>query len=187
MKSKLLLVGAGGFGRVALEHAMPTYDCAFVDDGKATGELVCNTPVVGKIADLKELFSEYKLLVVVIGNNKLREAIYKEASAIGYTFPNIICSTAYVSPFSEIGSGCVFLNNVVVQNGSHVGNGVLLNPGVEIHHDSFIDDYSLVYTNSVIRTNAKVGKRVRIGSNVTISNDTFINNDSDIANGTSIK
>ena len=33
MKEKLLLVGAGSFGRVVLEHCASRYDCAFLDDG----------------------------------------------------------------------------------------------------------------------------------------------------------
>ena len=37
MKTKLLIVGAGGFGRVTLEHASRQFDCAFVDDGQAVG------------------------------------------------------------------------------------------------------------------------------------------------------
>lgn len=32
MKEKLLLVGAGGFGRIAMEHAVREYDCFFIDD-----------------------------------------------------------------------------------------------------------------------------------------------------------
>lgn len=186
MKKKLLLVGAGGFGRVVLEHVIQNYDCAFVDDGKAKGQLICNVPVVGTISDLANLFGEYQKLVVVIGNNKLREKVYTQAKEIGYTFPNVICQSSYVSPYAEIGNGCVLLNNVVVQNGSHVGNGVLLNPGVEIHHDSFVDDYALIYTNSVVRTYARVGKCVRIGSNVTISNEVNVADDSDIPNGKSL-
>lgn len=31
-KEKLLLGGAGGFGRMVAEQAMLQYDCAFVDD-----------------------------------------------------------------------------------------------------------------------------------------------------------
>ena len=31
-KERLLLVGAGGFGRMVAEQAMFRYDCAFVDD-----------------------------------------------------------------------------------------------------------------------------------------------------------
>lgn len=36
-KEKLLLVGAGGFGRMVAEQAMLQYDCAFVDDGQSVG------------------------------------------------------------------------------------------------------------------------------------------------------
>ena len=152
MKDKLLLVGAGGFGRVALEHAQKQYDCAFVDDGYAAGTIINGAEVVGKISDIARLFGKYKKLIVAIGNNTVREKVYKEAAAIGYSFPNVIVGSAYVSPFAFIGAGCILLNNVVVQNNAKVGNGVILNPGVEVHNDSVVEDYALIYTNSVIRT-----------------------------------
>lgn len=183
VKEKLLLVGAGGFGRVVSEQARLEYDCSFVDDGFEAGEKICGISVVGHISDLPELRKGYKKLIVTIGNNSLREKIYTNAIDLGYNFPNIISATAYISPFSKMGWGCVCLNNSIIQNGSMVGNGVLLNPGVEIHHDSFVDDYALIYTNSVVRTQAKIGRRVRIGSNVTISNNIVVPEDADIKNG----
>ena len=114
MKTKLLLIGAGGFGRVALEHAALQYDCAFVDDGPALGTLVDDVPVIGRISDLPQLLGEYQQLIVTIGNNKLREEIYRKAKALGYSFPNLICTSAYVSAHATLGCGCVLLNNVVV-------------------------------------------------------------------------
>ena len=183
---KLLIVGAGGFGRVVLEHACEIFGCSFVDDGIEIGSEVCGAKVVGTIPDLEALFLEYKLLVVSIGNNKLREHIYRKAKAIGYSFPNIEGRNVYISPYARVGSGCVFLNNVNIQNSSVVGNGVILNPGVEIHHDSFVDDYSLIYTNTVIRTYAKVGKRVKLGSNVTISNEMIVEDDAIIDDGKTV-
>ena len=54
-KEKLLLVGAGGFGRMVAEQAMIEYDCAFVDDGQPVGTDICGIPVVGSLADLPEL------------------------------------------------------------------------------------------------------------------------------------
>lgn len=182
MNEKLLIVGAGGFGRVVSDHAVKEYECSFVDDGYEVGTEICGVKVFGHIADLASLFAEYKLLAVAIGNNSLRERIYHEAEMIGFQFPNIIAENVYISPFSTVGQGCIFLNNVCVQNGSKVGNGVILNPGVEIHHDSMVEDFSLIYTNSVIRTNAKVGKRVKIGSNVSVGNDIVIESDSVIEN-----
>lgn len=185
-ESKLLLVGAGGFGRVVSEVAIQKYDCAFVDDGFETGAKICGVTVVGHISDLEELFAEYKQMIVTIGNNIVRKQIYNIAEKIGYSFPNLICKSAYVSSYATLGYGCVLLNNVSVQNGSDVGNGVLLNPGVEIHHDCHVGDFTLIYTNSVVRTYAKVGECVRIGSNVTICNNSIVPDEADVPDCTAV-
>ena len=150
-KEKLLLVGAGGFGRMVAEQASRQYDCAFVDDGQVVGAEICGIPVVGGIADLPELRKEYALLTVGIGNNKFRAQVYEKARALGYGFPNIIAPSAYISPYAKLGCGCVVLQNACVQNGASVGDGVLLNAGTEIHCDATVGSYVLIYTNSVIR------------------------------------
>lgn len=185
-KEKLLLVGAGGFGRMVTEQAMLQYDCAFVDDGQPVGAEICGVPVVGGIADLPELHKKYALLVVGIGNNSFRAQVYEKAAAWGYTSPNIIAPSAYVSPFAKIGVGCVILQNACVQNGAVVGNGVLLNAGAEVHCDAVVEDYALIYTNSVVRTGAKVGKYVRIGSNVTICNNATVPDGADVPDCTAV-
>jgi len=177
MKEKLLLVGAGGFGRVVLEHAQAEYDCAFADDGKEIGAKVNGCKVVGKIADIEKLFNEYHKLIVTIGNNKLRESVYRNAERIGYQFPNIILPSVYISPYAIIGNGCVFLNNVVIQNNAKVGNGVILNPGVEIHHDGTVGNNVLIYTNSVVRSLAEIKDRVCLGSTITINNKVVVSED----------
>ena len=156
-KEKLLLVGAGGFGRMVAEQAMLQYDCAFVDDGQLVGVEICGISVVGGLADLPELRKEYSLLVVGIGNNQFRAQVYEKANALGYGFPNIVAPSAYISPYAKLGCGCVVLQNACVQNGASVGNGVLLNAGTEVHCDAAVGDYALIYTNSVIRTGATVG------------------------------
>ena len=181
MKDKLLLVGAGGLGRVVLEHASQSYDCAFVDDGDITE--VNGTKVIGKIADIPVLFSEYKFLLVTIGNNAIREKIYGMATDIGYNFPNIVVSSAYISPHAHIGAGNIILNNAVVQNNARMGNGCILNPGVELHHDSSIGDNVLIYTNSVVRSLTHVGDRAWIGSTVTISTSASVPDDAVIKDG----
>lgn len=186
MKEKLLLVGAGGLGRVVLEHAMQLYECSFVDDGFEPGTKVCGIKVVGNTRDMERLFGIYKLLFVSIGDNVIREKLYDKARKIGFGFPNIVHESVYISPFASVGKGCLFLNNVVIQNGASIGDGVILNPGVEAHHDCSIDDYALIYTNSVVRTKAEIGKRTKIGSNCTVSNDVILLEDSVIKNGCTI-
>ena len=178
---KLLLIGAGGFGRAVLEHASFLYDCAFLDDGNA--KIIDGVQVIGKTADMASFFPEYKLLLVTIGNNALREKLYARAAAIGYTFPNLIHPSAYISPHATLGYGVIILNNAVVQNGAKVGSGTILNPGVEAHHDSTIGDYCLIYTNSAIRSLTHVGNRVWIGSTVTVSTSATVPDDTVIPDG----
>ena len=182
---KLLLVGAGGFGRVVLEHARALYDCVFLDDGDA--KVVDDVPVIGTTDDMEKLFGEYKLLLVTIGNNTLRERLYRRAAEIGYTFPNIIHPSAYVSPHAKIGNGCVILNNAVIQNNARCGDGCIFNPGVELHHDSTIGNYCLIYTNSVVRSLTSVGDRVWIGSNATVSTSAVVPDNGRVDDGETVK
>ena len=137
--------------------------------------------------DMASFFPEYKLLLVTIGNNKLRERLYQEAATIGYTFPNIIHPTAYISPHAHIGSGCVILNNAVVQNNAQCGDGCILNPGVELHHDSTIGSYCLIYTNSVVRSLTTVGDRVWIGASSTVTTSAVVEDDTIIEDGSVFK
>ena len=187
MRDKLLLVGAGGLGRVTLEHAALDFDCAFVDDGYPVGTEICSVPVVGAIQDLAHLRKEYAHLVVTIGDNRLREEIYLQAEALSFTFPNVVARSAYVSPFAQLGWGCILLNNAVVQNGAQIGNGVVLTTGVEAHHDCTISDFALVYTNSVVRTGAIVGERSKIGSTATVGNFVQVPEDAVIPDGAAIQ
>ena len=181
MKEKLLLIGSGGFGRVVLEHASQYFDCAFLDDGKI--KMVDDTPVIGTTADIEKLYGEYKYLLVTIGNNKLRQELYKRAAASGYTFPNIIVPSAYISPHATLGTGVIILNNAVIQNNSKIGDGTILNAGVEAHHDADIGNYCLIYTNSVVRSLAHVGDRVWIGSTCTVSTSATVPDDTVIEDG----
>ena len=181
------MVGAGGFGRMVAEQAMIEYDCAFVDDGQPVGTDICGIPVVGSLADLPELRKEYGSLVVGIGNNRFRAQVYEKAKALGFAFPNIVAPSAYISPFAEVGCGCVLMQNACVQNGASVGNGVLLNAGTEVHCGGTVGDYVLLYTNSTIRTGAKVGKYARIGGNVTVCNNATVPEGADIPDCTAVR
>lgn len=186
-KEKLLIVGAGSFGRMVAEQAMREYECAFVDDGQPVGTEICGIPVMGSIAELSVLRTDYDLLVVGVGNNRIRAQVYEQAEKLGYAFPNIIAPSAYVSPYAKLGNGCVILQNVCVQNGAVVGNGALLNAGTEVHSDATVEDYVLVYANSVIRTGAVVGAYARVGSNVTICSNAVVPDGADVPDCTAVR
>ena len=41
-------------------------------------------------------------------------------------------------------------NNVVIQNGATIGNGVILNPGVEIHHESMVGNQAIAQSGTFL-------------------------------------
>lgn len=174
MREKLLIVGAGAFGRLTLEQAIEKYDCAFIDDNRLIGEEINRIKVVGAIKDLTSLFGEYTKIVISIGNNSIREKIYNEAKIVGYNFPNIISSTAYISPRAYIGEGCVMLDYVVIQKNVRVGNATIIKPEVKICHDSIVGSFCSVYTKSEIRSYAQISNGIKLGSKVIVKNKSIV-------------
>ena len=187
MKEKLLIVGAGGLGRVVLEQAEKDYECAFLDDGPQPGTIINGSEVIGGISKLHSCYPEYRHLVVAIGDNALREKVYREAEKAGYDFPNIVWPSVYISPYAKVGRGCILLNNVVIQNAAVVGDGTILCTGVEAHHESTIGNCCVIYTNSVVRSLTHVGDRVWIGSTVSISTRASVPDDAVIEDGSVVR
>ena len=183
VNKRLLILGAGGLGRMTLETALSLgYECFFLDDN-VNIKKTCDTMVLGTLKELGLFVGEFQYCICAIGNNKIREEYTNCALSLGFIVPNIVSKTAYVSRYSKMGYGNILLNNVCVQNGSALGNGVVVTANSEIHHDCIIEDYSLIYSCSVVRTFAKIKKNVTIGSTVTISNSSIVPNNSVVADG----
>ena len=106
-KKKLLLVGAGGFGRMVAEQAMLQYDCAFVDDGQDVDTEICGIPVVGGIADLPELI-EHEVCFLAVLVQLRRGGI----QIILVDFFNIQCRAGLILPIPDV-------FQVVAQGGSY--------------------------------------------------------------------
>ena len=187
MIKKLLIIGAGGLGKMTLEIAQSLgYDCFFVDDNKSTNAKVCGANVVGKISDLEILKTAYTHFVVAIGDNKVRETIANLCIGLGMTYTSIISPLSYISKFSHLGNGCIIMPFATIQNGSDVGIGTVLCSHSEIHHDACVGNFCVVYPNSVIRTFARVGERVKCGSNVSIGNNACVENDYVVGDGSTL-
>ena len=72
---KLIIIGAGGLGRMTLETALSLgYICAFVDDDTTLND-VCNTEVLGTIDKLPRYVGMFKYAICAIADNELREKL----------------------------------------------------------------------------------------------------------------
>lgn len=168
-KKKLLIVGAGGFGR-ELELWL-----------KITPESFRDFEVIGYIDDnlhaLDGFPSSYKILgtidkydfksidhaVISIADPLIKENVYNRIKdrARLYTF---IAYTAIVGDRLNIGAGSVICPNTIVSTNVMVGKCVTVNCGTQLGHDSKIGDFSSFMANVMIGGEVTIADRVYFGS-----------------------
>jgi sugar O-acyltransferase (sialic acid O-acetyltransferase NeuD family) len=164
--SKLLILGAGGYGRVVAETAEleGRWDkIAFLDDRediiKALG-----FDVIGKIDDFTETINQYESAFAAIGDNQKRRQWIDRLLSAGYKVPAVIHPKASVSKYSLIGAGTAVLANSTVNTNSSIGKGCIININSCIDHDCKIGDGVHICSGAVVRSMVSIGKGSYIGA-----------------------
>ena len=144
--SGLLIVGAGGHGKVVAEAAEAVGQwqrIAFVDRAHTRPGRVMHWPLLGGGADPEALSLrrlDYPELIVAIGNNARRLAALRALAARGFTLPAVIHPSAAVSPSAKLGGGCAVLAQAAVNAETRLGVGVIVNTGASVDHECDLGD-----------------------------------------------
>ena len=149
----LLILGAGGFGRMIYENAQATrqFDkIAMLDDAAKEPR------VIGKLVDYKAMHKEYPCAVAAFGNNKMRLQWVKRLLEEGFVVPTIIHPSAVVSPSAVIGAGSFVMQRAVVNTNTVLGKACLVNCGAIVDHDSVVENGSHIGLGSVVKANCKI-------------------------------
>lgn len=183
--SNLLILGAGGHGKVVLDTAisMGKFDkIAFLDDCLASHSIL-EYPVIGKGDDYQHFISEYDEAIIAIGDNALRLAFIKKFKEAGYNIPNLIHKTAYVSPFATLGEGIVVMANAVINANATIGDGVIVNTGTVVEHDNRIEEGVHLSPNVSLGGTVQIGRGTWVGIGATVINNITIGQEAMIAAG----
>lgn len=175
MLKRIVLIGAGGFGREVasiievLNSIRPTYELlGFLDDGTGykEGTMINGYPWIGK----KDWILTHKDVVCncTIGNPAVKGKIQRELMAQGVQFETIIAYGSFVCPYTRLGAGCVLYGGVSVSVNCTIGDGVVLNQMANIGHDVSVGDYTTIMPMTGISGDCKIGTEVRIGGHVFI-------------------
>ncbi|MBU3159846.1 acetyltransferase [Clostridium frigoris] len=162
----LLIIGAGGHGRVVLETAeleSRWNDINFLDD-RIDVDMVLGRRIIGKMDDYEKNSKKYEYAIVCIGDNEKRLELINKLLKIGYKVPVIIHPKASVSKYSEIGEGSVILAGAVINTGAKIGMGCIININSCVDHDSVIDDGGHVCSGAVVRGMCRIGRLSYIGA-----------------------
>lgn len=150
---KLLVIGAGGYGRLVKEIAEPQgYSVDFLDD---------NSPLaVGKVEEVEKIEGDYDGSIVAIGNPEIKEKIFKRLKKP----VSLIHPTAAMSKSAQIGTGCVIEANAVINSEAVVKDGSFICAGAVVNHNSVVNEFCQIDCNAVIAMGAEVPKGMKVES-----------------------
>lgn len=172
----LLIIGAGGYGKVVAETAElegKWDDIAFLDD---KGDTVLSYRIIGKSNEYERFKVEYEHAIVCLGDNEKRMYLIHMILKAGYKVPVIIHPKAWVSKYSDIGAGCVILAGSVINTGTKIGRGCIVNINSCIDHDCTVSDGVHVCSGAVVRSMCNIGSLSYIGAGSTVKSGSILQN-----------
>jgi sugar O-acyltransferase (sialic acid O-acetyltransferase NeuD family) len=100
--------------------------------------------------------------------NRVREAKYQAAKALGYELISYVSSTAIVWPDAVIGDNCFIQEANVIQPFTRIGNNVVMWSGSHLGHESRVGDNCFVSSHVVISGNVTIEANCFLGVNATL-------------------
>jgi sugar O-acyltransferase (sialic acid O-acetyltransferase NeuD family) len=184
---RVAIVGAGGYGRVALDVLLASglgdRVLGFYDDAHAAiSDRVRGYPVLGDVEMLKSMLSiEPVHVVVAITDNGARLRVANSLRGLGGQFFTAVHPLAYLSDIATVGGGCVVGAGVVVHPDAAVGSHCFLGPGAVVDRDAEVGAGSWISAGAVVGSGARVGARVILGPNSSVGRKASVGADVEVS------
>ena len=181
-ENKLLIIGAGGHGRVVADIAILCgyEEVYFLDDNFSEENRKPN--VIGKTSDFYKYIDSHKFIVAV-GNNCVRKKIQEMILQNGGAVATLIHPSAVVGSNVSIGAGTVVMANAVINAGTAIGNGSIINTCSSVDHDCVVEEFTHVSVGAHVAGTVRIGKLTMIGAGATVINNVDICSDCMIGAG----
>ncbi len=167
---KVLIVGAGGHGRVVADILALSRNSeavfGFIDDDAALwGKNICGMPVLGSVSRLKLICRKHTGLsvIVAVGNNSARQRIVTELQGYGIKYTNSIHPRAVIAGDVKMGVGVMVMAGAVINPGAIIGDHSIINTGATIDHDCILADFVHISPGVNLAGKVKVDERAHVG------------------------
>ena len=171
--SEVLVVGTGGHARFVLamlESAdLPVKGLITLEDNYSLDELIINKHIIGTVLDLPFYFDKgVKFLVLAVGDNEKRKAIYCHWAEFGFIFPTVVHPSAVIDSTVSTGDANLVGPNAVIGASVTVGENNIINSSSVLEHESIMGSHCHVAPGAVICGRVVLGDEVMVGANGTI-------------------
>ncbi|MFO0865272.1 MAG: acetyltransferase [Gemmataceae bacterium] len=174
-EERIILVGAGGFGREVLSYvrdaikALPQLRVkGFLDDNAdALNAFRCDYSVLGSIEGYSVQPSDR--FVMTIGDPSTRAKFIQRLQARGARFISIIHPSAYIAPTATLGPGSIVAPFASIGNEAKVGNHVVLTWYASLAHDSVAKDFAVLSPYSTANGGATLEEGAFLGTHAVVN------------------
>ena len=192
MSSGLLIIGAGGHGKVVADAAQRQgkwEKLGFLDDKPGLSEPILGLSILGSIQSAAGFIGAYPDVAIAIGGPVRRLQLIEQLSAFGFNLPVIRHPSAVVSPHATVQAGSVLFAQSVVNADARLGIGCIVNTSASVDHDCVLGDgvhlspgahlaggiqigrASWIGIGACVRENVQIGEHVIVGAGaVVVSN-----------------
>jgi sugar O-acyltransferase (sialic acid O-acetyltransferase NeuD family) len=172
---KVVIIGAGGHGQVVADillaglkgSSLMVQPIGFVDDDlRLKQQVFLGLPVLGTLAQLSAI--RYEGVIVAIGNNRVRQKIYRRLQGQGRQFASAYHPSAIVGTGVEVGSGAMISAGVIINTGSRIGEDVILNTACTVDHHNQIGDHVHIAPGVHLGGEVEIDEGVLVGIGATV-------------------
>jgi len=170
---RLVIVGAGGFGREVLQwarDAWPDYASRIAgflsDDPQRLDGFSTGLAILGPIASYVNIPGDYLLLGIGVAYS--RRMVAERLTARGAAFVTLVHPTAVVAESARIGCGSIVCPGAIVSDSATLGECVLMNYHASLGHDASAGDFAVLSPYATLGGGAKVGDDVFLGLHASV-------------------
>ena len=163
---RLLVLGAGGHGKVAADCASAQglwSGIEFFDDRWPGLSLCAEWPVVGAGADLLRRDRRLCEVFVAIGEAGTRLAWIDRLREASFELATIIHPRAIISSGAWIGPASLVVAGAVINIGARLEEGVIINTGATVDHDCSLRAGAHICPGAHLAGNVEIGRGAWVG------------------------
>lgn len=165
---RVLVVGAGGFGREVRWWARDAWGpgrvVGFLDADPSRG--TADLPVVGDPATHEPRDDEAFLLA--IGIPHVRRRVAETLLGRGARFVTLVHPSAVVVPSARVAAGAIVCPGAIVSDAAEIGPCALLNYHASVAHDAAVGAYAVLSPYATLAGGARVGPDAFLGLHASV-------------------
>jgi sugar O-acyltransferase (sialic acid O-acetyltransferase NeuD family) len=170
---RLVIVGAGGFGREALQWARDAWPdhseliAGFLsDDPRRLDGFSTDLEILGPVEAYEKRPGDYLLLAIGVAYS--RRMVAESLIARGAEFVTLVHPTAVVARSARVGRGSIVCPGAIVSDSATLGACVLVNYHASLGHDSSAGDFAVLSPYATLGGGAMIGDDVFLGLHASV-------------------